>query len=70
MKKAIVILVIVMVFAGSMGFSGIASIADDAVRIVLKGFGDDFVRILSKYSDNVVMIFKNYGDEGLKNLKR
>jgi len=70
MKKAIVILVTVMIFAGSMGFSGIASIADDAVRFVLRGFSDDLVRILAKYSDDVVRIFKNYGDEGLKILER
>lgn len=70
MKKTIMIVLIVMVFAGSMGFSGIASIADDAVRIVLKGFGDDMVKILGKYSDDVIKIFKNYGEEGAKVLKR
>lgn len=69
MRKMTVILFIVIVIANSMGFSGVAGVADDAVRLVLKNFGDDMVQALSKYSDDVLRVFKRYGDEGVQILK-
>ncbi|WP_308644947.1 hypothetical protein [Oceanotoga sp.] len=68
MKKLLITIAIILISANL--FSSPISLLDDTVKLIFKQFGDDGVKLLSKYGDDAVKIATKYGDDGVKLLSK
>lgn len=74
MKKRKISVLLLLIIFNCLFFSGVSSLADDALKagmkVFVRIFGDDAAKMAAKYGDDVVSLFGKYGDEGVKLLSK